>query len=1259
MTISTANASSATTDTSQTGPPGHLKPRRTLNRLALAGAGLVLGLLAQAAFRQESLWDGLLLYGLAAVLFARALASRSASKNYGFTLIAANTLTIRAGWQRNIGVWLILLALGVSIMGYTFFERHDARQQAWWLYLAGLGLFVAGAVFLTPGLPWRSEGRRLLPNRRIIYGLGLVVGLALLLRLYNFTGQPFGIWFDEAEAGLQARQIINNPNYRPVFYPAINVTGHLLTLYALALSWLVDNIYAMRLVSVLFGVAGVVAAYLFGRELRGPRFGLALAFFMAVARWPVNFSRIAMTGIDAPFFEFLSLFFLTRLLKRGHMRDALWAGLSLGLGLMFYTAFRLYIVALILFALVMMARFWPQVVKATGQGGWRRYMGAGAIIIAAIWLTTMPLIKYAIDNPDAFWYRTRQISIFTKRDTADLSTALWQSAQQHLLMFNFKGDRNGRHNLPGEPMLDPLMGALFVLGVGLALARIRNPANIFFLILFPLALAGGIFSVDFEAPQSLRSIAVMPAIIYFCGLAVAALGREAEQSLRPLPKIWLAAPAGLLAAYIIGFNGYTYLLRQANDFASWNAFSAPETITGRKMAELGPEYVYMLSPFLANHPTTQFLAPDIKQQQYIQVPDALPVRDPSGRPVAMFIHPDDAWIYEQAGQMYPNAQFEIFSGPGFEPGQEGLPSVYFVGLQPANLMAVRGLELRYWPVSRAQTEHFIAPLHSSRAYNVNVTWPQESPVESSEFVAEWKGVLYAPRYGSYALRLFTPGPGSLEVDGTVLLEGEGEQFTSLPLAQGNHLLQMRASSGPGQVALYWQPPGEAEQLIPAWALYAPPITNNGLLGSFYANNEWLGQPVLQRIDPFLDSYFHLIPLQRPYTVEWRGALLAPVGGVYRLGLRVVQEAELYLDNRPILTTTGPNEYTEAPVSLETGLREILIRYRDNVDRSRVHLSWIPPNGVFEPIPSQYLYPPMGRYPEPTTLTQNAVQMRPVALRHLSSLGGLGARPGQFLEPRDVAVMDNGNLVVADTGNRRVQIFDPQFNFLQELTGDEFPFEEPLAVGVNSRDEILVLDSTLQWVYRYDANGNFIDRFGGPSARLFHPRGLTVFEDDTVALADTGSARLALFDSAGNLVGSIGSFGNGPGQLNEPTDVLRDTQGAYFVVEAENDRIQRLDAAGNPLLQWSIGPAYAYNGPHLTFDPEGALLVTESQSDVLLRYSPNGILLDQWTSIDSVELVDPLGIYFDQPRNRLYITDIGVHQVHLFFVETAPPEATEN
>jgi sugar lactone lactonase YvrE len=169
----------------------------------------------------------------------------------------------------------------------------------------------------------------------------------------------------------------------------------------------------------------------------------------------------------------------------------------------------------------------------------------------------------------------------------------------------------------------------------------------------------------------------------------------------------------------------------------------------------------------------------------------------------------------------------------------------------------------------------------------------------------------------------------------------------------------------------------------------------------------------------------------------------------------------------------------------------------------------------------------------------------------------------------------------------------------------------------------------------------------------------VFADDTIGVADTGQSRIALFSPNGIPAGSIGGGpGTGPGQFDEPTDVLRDEVGSYFVAEAMNNRIQRVDSNGNPLGQWAIPPAYAFDGPHMTFGPDGSLFVTESQSSSLLRYAPDGTLLDQWQAIGPVNLAAPVGVYFDQTTNQLYVTDIRTHQVHAFALQTGVAESNE-
>jgi hypothetical protein len=215
------------------------------------------------------------------------------------------------------------------------------------------------------------------------------------------------------------------------------------------------------------------------------------------------------------------------------------------------------------------------------------------------------------------------------------------------------------------------------------------------------------------------------------------------------------------------------------------------------------------------------------------------------------------------------------------------------------------------------------------------------------------------------------------------------------------------------VAFFWQPPGQGETLVPTWR-FMPSLANHGLLGSYYANDRWEGQPALQRIDPFLDTYFHFTPLPRPYTVEWTGSLDAPQSGIYRLGLRAVAEAQLAVDGVLLVTTAAPDQYIDAAITLQAGLHEVRIRYKDEADRSRIHFYWTPPAGVFQPVPSENLWPPLGRYPaRPTPAVTETALASSLALNWLATLGGPGNQPGQFLEPRDVAVLSDGRLVVAD------------------------------------------------------------------------------------------------------------------------------------------------------------------------------------------------------------------------------------------------------
>jgi len=1275
-----------------------LPRRRTLNKLAWALGALALGWIAQALFGLEQLWPGLILFAIAIPLFASQMAVPCREEREKLTIAAElSHPQIAPGLRGRFGIGAVGTALFLSGVSWLLFGIETLGSAAWITHIGSLFLFGLGVWLLEA--PASKSKERQHPNwaasvlhvlRQPDLWLCAILLLALFMRLFHFFSLPFGTWYDEATAGIEARRILQDPVFRPAFSVAMNQVAHHLYLFAVSMQLLGDNIAALRAVSVLFGIGAVVAAYLFGREYGGRRWGLLLAFLVASMRWHVNFSRIAMNGIDVTFFEFLTLYFALRAIRArpGPMRAVAWLGLTVGLGLCFYTPYRLFVIAGVLFVLIMLARRYarsfPRDVDLSRRDAAQSHGNAPAhtaepgqadlspslasareaqagtgdetlprdrrglaislvLLLIAVWLAMMPATQYAWRNSQAFWGRTRHVSVFQNREDPNLARALANNVQKHLLMFNYKGDRNGRHNLPGEPTLDRLSAVLFALGLGLAVAR-RDHLSIFFLCLLVTGLMGGILTLDFEAPQSLRSIGALPAVIYFIALSLDALWTELRWAAR------ITRPHYSLALVIVGLgaiaysNAYTYFGPQAHDPAVWMEFSTAETLVGKMMADMGPEPVYYASPFFHDHACIRFHAPSdspLSTRKVLPLPDPLPAREPPDRPVVYFIHPEEEWVFSLAQQIYPNARFEILPNkPDYS------PVLFVVYLEPDDLASVQGLETRYW----SGDDWDGLPTNTVRTSTVDATWPGDAPL-NLPFVAEWRGVLYAPEYGQYTLNIEAPDDVELTLDG-VTQEGVGDLSLTTPLAIGNHDLRLRASGSAGQMRLWWQPPGGEEETVPTWALYSFPISGYGLLGKYYSNPDWQGPPEMERIDPVIDVYFHLTPLPRPYSVEWTGTLSVPESGIYHLGLRSVDEARLYLDGQPVVEAMVPDEYIEAPIDLEAGPHDLRITYQDLTGRSRIHLYWTRPNGERKIIPGPYLWPGQvsPQSPQPHTLPSPAEELPAMELKWQATWGEQGDAPGQFTEPRDVTIIDD-TVFVADTRNQRIQAFNRDGTFSDTWNGAEEPFEEPLALGVDGQNRLLVLDSPQGWIYRFEGDGRALDRFGGPAIQAYHPRGLTVLKDGTLVVADTGGGRLTFLSPAGDVQRYMGEGGQSLSQFSEPTDVAVDERGTYYyVVEAYNQRVQVIGSEGRGLDQWPIPHSVALDGPHLVRAHDGSLLITAPEQGAIQRYSPDGRLLDQWTQAGPKSLCRPVGIYLDDATNTLYVTDTACHHMHVYQIE---------
>ena len=257
------------------------------------------------------------------------------------------------GWlrdkERAIGAVAVGLSLAALLTATWGFAQGPPNTLAWNAYGASVVLLLLALPSFekrwTALLRCAKEGPLVSVglNSLCIWGLvGLVLLLATLIRLYQLDDLPAGLWYDEADNLFHARHIQQSPGAAPVFAPSTNLPSLFLLPIAAVIELTGLTVTSGRLVSVLFGVAGVAAMFLLVRSMMGPRLAVVAAFLMAVSRWDINWSRIGMHGITAPLFAALTAYLTLRALRSGRLHDYGYAGAAMGLGMWFYSAHRLF-----------------------------------------------------------------------------------------------------------------------------------------------------------------------------------------------------------------------------------------------------------------------------------------------------------------------------------------------------------------------------------------------------------------------------------------------------------------------------------------------------------------------------------------------------------------------------------------------------------------------------------------------------------------------------------------------------------------------------------------------------------------------------------------------------------------------------------------------------------------------------------------------------------------------------------------------------
>lgn len=792
------------------------------------------------------------------------------------------------------GVAFGFLAIATQGMLRVPEEMLTPNNTIWFRYLLGAAAWMLGSLILIYSVPSTPTSSTAPPPKDSFFNTYflLIITLALFFQFYNFNNTPLVAWYDELTSGIKAQDILGDSEFRPTFINGSNITALNLWIYVVLLQVFgISSIHAMRLLSVFFGLGSVVLGYMIGREWKDTRLGWLIAFFLATMRWVIHFSHLAMTGIDMVFFSLLAIYLSHRFLRQPSLRSAFWLAVSIGIGLWFYQSFRVLVGGLGIYLLVVGLYHFPL----------RRLLPLVAFMLATCLILTLPILIFAYKQPDDFFFRTEDTSILNEanRLSPHLHKDLWHSFQQYSLMFFVEGKGDGYilNNEPYRAALDPLTAGLFAIGLLISLLSLREMETQLIWVVLLTTMLTGLLSSPAGAPHIGRTIGFVVVVAYCAALFIWWLFNHLGKR-----QVW-AIPILLIAMGWISYRNFQdYYNGYVRSFEHFYYFASQEKLllSHIKSQQAQGHEVWVESLLLSSE-GVYFFWPQIDEKVHrVKGNVTLPLAYPPTQHYSFFLHRDRQAVYEEAKLIYPNAEYSTISldDPSLKnPPEPPFVAFYLIDISPEDIASVQGLK-------------------------------------------NGEGLLYISEYGEYDFKLW-PG-ASLTINQQTFTNTE----ISLTLPVGMHFIQ---NKGP----LTWQMPFEAGyQALPSWFLYHAPVTRNGLLGEYYNNLSWQGEPDYQQIIPNLYQYFHDLPVERPYSAIWRAGFTIPQTGTYRFKLRALGYVEVYLDGELWMQSVEAEWWPSFDLEKDLFARtyELEIRYADTGPLSEFYLDWQPPNGELEAVP---------------------------------------------------------------------------------------------------------------------------------------------------------------------------------------------------------------------------------------------------------------------------------------------------------------------
>ena len=208
-----------------------------------------------------------------------------------------------------------------------------------------------------------------------------------------------------------------------------------------------------------------------------------------------------------------------------------------------------------------------------------------------------------------------------------------------------------------------------------------------------------------------------------------------------------------------------------------------------------------------------------------------------------------------------------------------------------------------------------------------------------------------------------------------------------------------------------------------------------------------------------------------------------------------------------------------------------------------------------------------------------------------TFGHQGDAKGDFNYPAGLALLANGNLVIADTNNYRLQEVTTAGKFVRLIISAQAGIK-PGAVAV-SGNHILISDWQNHLVQILNSQGKILQQLGGVGEEsLQYPQGIAVDRQGRILVADAGSTAIKVFSARGQYLKTVAE--NLPDRLSMVRGLAVDYQGRIYIADTLAGQIRVFNQEGQEQFrigQNNQGATLVYpNG--LSIGPDNQLLITD-------------------------------------------------------------------